>query len=118
MHSSDHSSASPSSEGGRGGRSQQKTLQLCAQVSDALAYALGDCSDPILIDLSVVFVEPLEGAAHLLVGVDDPHGHGLAAALAALDRARSFLRAAVAEQVARRKAPQLSFTLVPHGGAA
>lgn len=102
----------------RGGRSRSKTLQLCAQVHDALAYALGSVSDPVLSDLDVAFVEPLDGARHLLVGFIDPHGHGLPAALAALDRARGHLRACVAEVVTRKKAPQLSFTLVPAGGTA
>jgi len=96
----------------RGGRSSQKTLQLCAQVQDALSYALGDSSDPVLLDLSVEFVEPISGG-HLLVSVVDSHGHGLLAALDALDRARGYLRSSVAEHIHRSKAPQLSFTLVP-----
>ena len=100
---------------GPGGRSSQKALQLCAQVHDALAYALGETSDPVLLDLQVAFVEPMSGS-QLLVGVIDSHGHGLVAALAALDRARGYLRTAVAEQIHRGKAPQLSFTLVPSGG--
>lgn len=104
----------PSSQD-RGGRSSQKTLQLCAQVRDALSYALGESSDPVLLDLSVEFVESMSGS-HLLVGLVDCHGHGLVTALDALDRARGFLRASVAEQVHRSKAPQLSFTLVPPGG--
>ena len=99
----------------RGGRSSQKTLQLCAQVRDALSYALGESSDPVLLDLSVEFVESMAGG-HLLVGVVDSHGHGMVVALDALDRARGFLRTLVAEQINRSKAPQLSFTLVPPGG--
>lgn len=99
----------------RGGRSSQKTLQLCAQVRDALSYALGESSDPVLLDLSVEFVESMSGN-HLLVGLVDSYGHGLVTALDALDRARGFLRSSVAEQVHRSKAPQLSFTLVPPGG--
>lgn len=96
----------------RGGRSSQKTLQLCAQVQDALSYALGDSSDPVLLDLSVEFVEPISGG-HLLVSVVDSHGHGLIKALDALDRARGYLRSSVAEHIHRSKVPQLSFTLVP-----
>ncbi len=97
----------------RGGRSYQKALQLCAQVHDALSYALGESSDPILMDLALDHVEPMEGDRHVLVVVADPCGHGLAAALAALDRARGFLREAVAESVTRRRVPQLSFTVLP-----
>ena len=98
----------------RGGRSSQKTLQLCAQVRDALSYALGESSDPVLLDLSVEFVE--SSGSQMLVGLVDGYGHGLVATLEALDRASGFLRSSVAEQVNRSKAPQLSFTLVPPGG--
>ena len=98
----------------RGGRSSQKALQLCAQVRDALSYALGESSDPVLLDLSVEFVEVMS-SGQLLVGVLDFHGHGLLATLDALDRASGFLRTSVAEQVHRSKAPRLSFTVVPPG---
>jgi ribosome-binding factor A len=103
---------------GRGGRPSAKSLQLCAQVHDALAYALGDSSDPVLIDLELDHVEPMDDGAHVLVVVQDPCGHGLAAALAALDRARGFLRDAVARTVNRRRVPQLSFTVLPPAGGA
>jgi ribosome-binding factor A len=103
---------------GRGGRPFAKTLQLCAQVHDALSYALGDSSDPVLIDLVLDRVEPIDGDGHVLVVVADPCGHGLAAALQALDRARGFLRDAVARSVNRRRVPQLSFTVVPPPGGA
>ena len=101
----------------RGGRSSQKALQLCAQVHDALSYALGQSSDPVLMDLELDSVEPMNDDRHVLVVVMDPCGHGLVAALAALDRARGFLREAVAETVHRRRVPQLSFTVLPPGGA-
>ena len=101
----------------RGGRSSQKARQLCAQVHDALSYALGDSSDPILMDLELDHVEPMPDDRHVLVVVSDPCGHGLVATLAALDRARGFLREAVAELVHRRRVPQLSFTVLPPGGA-
>lgn len=103
---------------GRGGRSDAKTRQLCAQVHDALSYALGETNDPILMDLVLDRVEPMPDDRHLLVVVQDLHGHGLLATLAALDRARGFLRTSVAELVARKRVPQLSFTVVPPGGAA
>jgi len=102
----------------RGGRSHQKTLQLCAQVKDALSFALGETIDPVLLDLRVEFVEAIGGDRQLLVGVVDQHGHGLVKALDALDNARGYLRSYVAEVIHRGKAPQLSFTLVPAGGDA
>jgi ribosome-binding factor A len=96
-------------------RPHSKCLQLCAQVEHALLFALGESNDPILLDLVLDGVEPLHGDGHLLVRFVDPAGHGIAAALAALDRARGFLRAAVADAIARRRVPQLSFTVVPGG---
>jgi ribosome-binding factor A len=105
------------SQDDRGGRSFTKTRQLCAQVHDALSYALGESSDPVLMDLVLDRVEPMQGDQHVLVVMQDPCGHGLVASLAALDRARGFLREAVAETVARRRVPQLSFTVQPAGGA-
>jgi ribosome-binding factor A len=101
----------------RGGRSSSKARQLCAQVHDALSYALGESSDPILMDLALDHVEPMPDDRHVLVVVTDPCGHGLAASLAALDRARGFLRDAVATVVQRRRVPQLSFTVMPAEGA-
>jgi len=101
----------------RGGRSFAKTRQLCAQVHDALSYALGESSDPVLMDLVLDRVEPMQDDRHVLVVMLDPCGHGLAASLDALDRARGFLREAVAAALTRRRVPQLSFTVTPTGGA-
>jgi ribosome-binding factor A len=101
---------------GRGGRPHAKSLQLCAQVHDALSFALGDVTDPVLVDLVLERVVPMPDEGHLLVAFSDPHGHGVAAALGALDGARAWLRNAIATSIARRRVPQLSFTLVPPGG--
>lgn len=100
---------------GRGERPHQKTLQLCAQVERALAFALGETADPVLLDLVLDGVEPLHGDGHLLVRFVDPCGHGIVAALQALDRSNGFLRRAVGEVVTRRRVPQLSFTVLPGG---
>lgn len=80
-----------------------------------MALALGETNDPVLMDLGLDHVEPMPDDTHVLVAFTDPCGHGVVAALAALDRGRGFLRAAVAAAVARRRVPQLSFTLVPEG---
>ncbi|HEX5054236.1 MAG TPA: ribosome-binding factor A [Planctomycetota bacterium] len=92
-------------------------LQLCAQVHDALSFALGDTTDPILLDLVLDRVEPMPDDRHVVVVVQDPCGPGVGETLAARDQARGFLRAAVAEAVTRRRVPQLSFTVGPAGGA-
>lgn len=92
-----------------------KVLRLCAQVHDALSFALGETTDPVLLDLTLDRVEPLAGDRQLLVVLHDPHGHGIVAALAALDRAHGFLATAVARWIHRRRAPLLSFTIEPGG---
>ncbi len=102
---------------GRGGRPSPKTLQLCAQVHDALSFAFGATDDPVLMDLVLDRVEPMPDDRQMLVVVHDVGGHGLVVSLEALDRARGFLRTAVAEAVSRRRVPRLSFTIVPAGGA-
>jgi ribosome-binding factor A len=86
-------------------------------VHDALSFALGETTDPILLDLVLDRVEPMPDDRHLLAVLHDPQRHGLVVAMAALDRAHGFLRAAVAEVVTRRKVPQISFTVEPAGGA-
>jgi ribosome-binding factor A len=102
---------------GRGGRPDNKTRQLCAQVHDALSYALGETVEEILLDVALERVEPMPDDRHVLVVVRDLRGHGLLAVLDALERARGFLRASVAELVVRKRVPQLSFTVLPPGGA-
>jgi len=67
----------------------------------------------VLLDLVLAGVTPMPDEGHLLVAFRDPCGHGVEAGIAALDRARGFLRSAVATAIARRRVPQLSFTLVP-----
>ncbi|MCA8950797.1 MAG: hypothetical protein KDE27_14940, partial [Planctomycetes bacterium] len=66
---------------GRGGRPSPKTLQLCRQVFDALTFALGETTDPILLDLVLERVEPLHADRDLLVVVQDPARHGQVATL-------------------------------------
>lgn len=78
-------------------------------------FALGESTDPILLDLVLDGVEPLHGDSHLLVRFIDPCGHGLQASLAALDAARGFFRRALAEASTRRRVPNLSFTILPGG---
>lgn len=98
---------------GRRERPHSKTLQLCAQVEQALTFALLETTDPILQDLVLDAVLPLHGDGHLLVRFVDPCDHGLVRCLASLDAAAGFFRRAVAEGTARRRVPNLSFTVVP-----
>ena len=95
------------------GRARHKALQLCAQVQESLAYALGEAASEVLQDLIVVAVEPAPDDSHLLVVVQDSAAHGVATVLAELEHAKGHLRHAVAEAIVRRRAPILSFTVVP-----
>jgi ribosome-binding factor A len=91
-------------------RPDRKTLQLCRQVQKALAYALGETGDDLLLLAYVEDVEPAPDANHMLVSVraeGDP-----IEVLQALYANAGKLRSAVAEAITRRKAPELAFRLV------
>lgn len=90
----------------------RKALQLCGQVRDALNRALPDCADPILQSLYVEGVSPAPDATHLLVLLGDTEeSHEYAQVMAALTKARVRLRAEVAAEITRKRAPELSFNL-------
>jgi ribosome-binding factor A len=97
---------------GSGRKLHRKTLQLCAQVADALNGLLVDCGDELLQALVVSSVEPAPDASRLLVTVGStvpaPEADH-ATVLAALAAANGRLRAGVAEAVTRKRAPQLVF---------
>jgi ribosome-binding factor A len=93
--------------------SNTKTIQLCRQVEEAIAYALAGSASPILRDLYVVGVEPLRGVALLRVlvsieGEADEHEQ----TKAALNRARGYFRGEVARAIHRKRVPTLQFVIV------
>jgi len=97
----------------RGGRSRgHKDLQVCRQVADAVSWFLAEVDDPVLTELTVVQVVPAPSAARVLVtlvpvGADvDPDD-----ALARLHAVTDDLRAEVAAEVHRRRAPELAFRI-------
>jgi ribosome-binding factor A len=100
-------------------RADQKARQLCRQVYRTLSVALPGLGDEVLQDLTVIAVDPAPDAGHLLVtvspggasAVDVPSG-GLDV-LARLGGASGRLRAEVARDIVRKRAPELSFRLVP-----
>jgi len=99
------------------GRAQHKSLQLCAQAAEALHAALaGECRDPVLQELTVVSVTPAGGTGRLLAVVELPAGPSSVTpelARERLERAAGLLRCAVATAVCRRRAPELTFRVVP-----
>ncbi len=98
-----------------------KTAALCKQVRRAVALALsGECADPALQSLIVEEVLPAPNAGRMLVRVIAPHAHGHEAIidlLERLERVRGILRAHVAEMIARKRTPELTFDVIPAGAA-
>lgn len=99
---------------GDAGRRDHKDLQLCRQVFDTLSLALADYDDPALEDLVLDSVTPAPSAARLQVlFVPATDKVDVEAALAKLEEISGELRAEVAAEVSRRKAPELVFRVQP-----
>lgn len=99
-------------------RPDRKTLQLCAQVKDALAWVLGSVSthtDDVLLMCHVDAVEPLPGGNRMLVKVAVPAEVALSKVSEQLAEATSALRMEVAQAITRRKVPELVFLPVHFG---
>lgn len=94
-----------------------KTAQLCKQTFRAVGQSLaGDCSDPVLQNLVLQSVTPAPDATRLLVTVlvrpgDDPVD--LTAIFHRLELVKGILRDAVAAAIYRKKAPELTFLVLP-----
>lgn len=92
----------------------RKARQLASQVFETLGAVLaGDTGDDLLGALRVVSVEPAPDASRLLVTLAPPATADPDALRARLDRASGWLRTEVAAAVTRKRAPRLSFQLVP-----
>jgi hypothetical protein len=97
-------------------------MQLCRQAQRALSLApAGECGDDVLRSLYVDSVLPAPDATQLLVRLVIPSTARDVRAddiLARLDRVHGLLRHAVAEAITRKRAPELSFIIVPEGAGA
>lgn len=97
----------------------RKVRQLCKQVSQALACTLGgQCADPVLQDLQVVCVEPTSDPGRLLATVELSSLEGQVTVEDVLDRLKhvqGFLRSEMAASITRKRTPELSFAVRPHG---
>ena len=95
-------------------QASRKDLQLCAQVREALYWALGaEVGDEQLALLLVVAVEPIPDASRLLITLSAPADFDLDLATERLNLATKAIRAEVAAFIHRRKAPELVFRVVP-----
>ena len=98
-------------------KDDRKARQLCGQIFRALSCALaGQCRDEILQDLVVQSVSPAPNASRLLVTVYlGTRGPEIppATVLQRLDLVRPMLRCEVASAIVRKRAPELTFQLIP-----
>ena len=97
---------------GRGGKRHHKDLQLCRQVSDALAFAFAEVDDPMIDDLVLVSVVPAPSASRVLVTLvptRDDIDHDVA--LSCVRELADELREEVAAEVNRRRVPELVFRI-------
>jgi ribosome-binding factor A len=100
----------------RRGQSQHKTLQLCAQVREALSWVLASTiKDDRLIPCQIESVEPLSGGNRLLVKVVVPPDLNVTEVNDRLAAAAPALRSEVAQSITRRKVPELVYLAVPVG---
>lgn len=95
------------------GRSFQKSRQLCRQVHEELALALGELDDEVLDGLVLFAVELESGSTMLRVGLVVPDGRDPSLVRVALERASGSLRAGIAAAICRKRTPQLRFVLIP-----
>ncbi|HYD00132.1 MAG TPA: ribosome-binding factor A [Phycisphaerales bacterium] len=94
----------------------RKDLQLCKRVCHALARALSaDVTDRRLRDIEVVAVDPDPDATRLRVSVRPCPGAAFDTtdALAALRRAKGFLRSCIGNSTSRKRVPELTFAPAP-----
>ncbi len=99
----------------RGRGFDRRTMQLCKHVERELNQVLsGECDDDVLRDLLVVDVQPLDGAAMMLVVVQPydltrpPDRHLILKKLYAV---KGKLRFAIGETISRRKVPDFVFRI-------
>lgn len=94
-------------------RSLHKSRQLCRQIHEELALALGELENPALDTLVIFAVELEAGGTTLRVGLVTPDDREPALVQAALERASGSLRAGIATAIHRKRTPLLRFVLIP-----
>jgi ribosome-binding factor A len=97
-------------------QTERKAAQLCKQVQQALEYLIGDVVCELDASVTVQEVRPAPFTSHLLVFLqvsDCPTPDVLNDVERVVNRCAGFLRSEVAQRIHRKKAPTLSFCLVP-----
>ena len=95
-------------------KNDRKTYQVCKQAERTLNLltATGELGEPLLREIAISAVIPAPDSTHLLVVVE-PATTDITldeqAVIAALNRVKGPLRAALASVINRKRTPQLSF---------
>lgn len=101
----------------RQNKPNRKDLQLCSQALRALNLAFAaEVHDPLLRDIMIESAHPAPDASRLAIIVRVPANTEparLAAIEASLQRRRGFLRSEVAAAISRKRAPELTFQVIP-----
>lgn len=101
--------------GSRSRREQIKDAQLCAAVRETLSLVLAESRDERLLEAFVDEVVPAPDASRLAVRVVVPASLDLDEVHDALARLGPRLRAEIAEAIARKRTPNLTFEVRPQG---
>lgn len=92
----------------------RKSLQLCKQIERSLGLILGEFDNPVLSDLQVVGVEPVPHCNRLLITLRQVDGTSSTRDLLShLASASGRVRCEIAASIHRKRAPELSFCVVP-----
>jgi len=97
------------------GRENHKQAQLCSQVEQIASLALGSSLDPRLNQLIVRSVQASADGARLTIFVTpgDPESvDSLTSLMEALDSARPWLRHQIAEEIVRKRTPDVRLEVI------
>lgn len=93
-------------------KTERKTRQLCREVRDVLSIALSSLDDAALSTAWVADVLPGVDASNLRVIVVIARSSEIENTYQALQRAAGLLRSEVAQAIARKRTPLLSFEVL------
>jgi ribosome-binding factor A len=97
------------------GRDYHKQAQLCAEVEQIAVLALGSSRDSRLNQLMVHSVEASADGAKLTVNVipgEAENFESLESLTEVLNAARPWLRRQIAEEIVRKRTPEIRFVIV------
>jgi ribosome-binding factor A len=96
-----------------GRRDDRKERQLCRQVHEAISEALASLDDEVLSDVWVSGVEPAPDASRLAVLLCTPKEVSAELVKERLERVSGYLRTEVTGAITRKRAPTLTYEVLP-----